>query len=121
MDVLRDGVVHGRRFRVLTRVDTVSGVSPAIAVGVSLTGERMVTILERLKGISGRPERIAIDNGPEVIAKARDAAADQNGVQREVSRPGKPTDTAFVEACNGRLRRECLNQHGFMRFMPTTA
>jgi hypothetical protein len=31
-----------------------------------------------------------------------------------VSRPGKPTDNAFIEAFNGRLRSECLNQRWFM-------
>lgn len=113
MDFLSDGLVNGRRFRVLTIVDNVSRVSPAIAVGVSLTGERVVAILERLKGTIGRPERIAIDNGPEFISKALDAWAYRNGVQLEFSRPGKPTDNAFAESFNGRLRDECLNQHWF--------
>jgi putative transposase len=113
MDFLTDGLADGRRFRVLTRVDTVSRVSPAIEVGVSLTGERVVAVLERLKGTIGRPERIAIDNGPEFISKALDAWAYQNGVQLEFSRPGKPTDNAFVGSFNGRFRDECLNQHWF--------
>ena len=30
------------------------------------------------------------------------------------SRPGKPTDKAFIEAYNGRLRAECLNTHWFL-------
>jgi putative transposase len=113
LDFLTDGLADGRRFRVLTRVDTASRVSPAIEVGVSLTGERVVAVLERLKGTIGRPERIAIDNGPEFISKALDAWAYQNGVQLEFSRPGKPTDNAFVESFNGRVRDECLNQHWF--------
>jgi len=29
------------------------------------------------------------------------------------SRPGKPTDHAFVESFNGTFRAECLNAHGF--------
>ena len=29
----------------------------------------------------------------------------------DFSRPGKPTDNAFIESFNGRLRDECLNQH----------
>jgi putative transposase len=78
-----------------------------------LTGERVVAILERLKGTIGRPERIAIDNGPEFISKALDAWAYRNRVQLEFSRPGKPTDNAFAESFNGRLRDECLNQHWF--------
>jgi putative transposase len=113
LDFLSDNLAAGRRFRVLTIVDTVSRVSPAIEVGVSLTGERVVAVLERLRRTMGRPERIAIDNGPEFISKALDAWAYRNGVQLEFSRPGKPTDNAFVESFNGRFRDECLNQHWF--------
>jgi putative transposase len=113
MDFLADSLVDGRRFRVLTRVDTVSRVSPAIEVGVSLTGERVVAVLERLKRTTGTPQRIAIDNGPEFVSKALDAWAYRNGVQLEFSRPGKPTDNAFAESFNGRFRDECLDQHWF--------
>jgi putative transposase len=111
LDFLADGLADGRRFRVLTIVDNVSRVSPALEVGHSLTGERVVAVLERLKRTAGTPERIAIDNGPEFISKALDAWAYRNGVQLEFSRPGKPTDNAFVESFNGRLRDKCLNQH----------
>ena len=30
------------------------------------------------------------------------------------SRPGKPTDNAFIEAFNGRFRQECLNENWFL-------
>jgi putative transposase len=113
LDFLTDSLADGRRFRVLTIVDHVSRVSPAIEVGSSVTGERVVGVLERLKRMVGRPERIAVDNGPEFISKALDAWAYRNGVQLEFSRPGKPTDNAFAESFNGRFRDECLNQHWF--------
>jgi putative transposase len=32
----------------------------------------------------------------------------------DFSRPGKPTDNAFIEALNGRLRAEFLNAHWFL-------
>lgn len=32
----------------------------------------------------------------------------------DFSRPGKPTDKAFVESFNGRLCDECLNTHWFL-------
>ena len=32
----------------------------------------------------------------------------------DFSRPGKPTDNAFIESFNGKFRAECLNQHWFM-------
>jgi putative transposase len=113
LDFLSDSLVDGRRFRVLTIVDNVSRVSPAIEVGVSLTGERVVSLLDQMRSTVGVPQRIAIDNGPEFISKALDAWAYQNGVQLEFSRPGKPTDNAFAESFNGRFRDECLNQHWF--------
>ena len=113
MDFLTDTLADGRRFRVLTRVDNVSRVSPAIAVEVSLTGERLVAILEQLKQTIGRPERIAVDNGPEFVSKALDAWAYRHGVQLEFSRPGKPTDNAFAESFNGHFRAECLDCHWF--------
>jgi putative transposase len=112
-DFLTDRLANGRRFRVLTIVDNVSRLSPAIEVGVSVTGERVVAVLERLRQTTGTPARIAIDNGPEFISKALDAWAYRHGVQLEFSRPGKPTDNAFAESCNGRFRDECLNQHWF--------
>ena len=32
----------------------------------------------------------------------------------DFNRPGKPTDNAFIESFNGKLRAECLNAHWFM-------
>ena len=113
LDFLSDSLVDGSRFRVLTVVDNVSRVSPAIAVGVSLTGERVVGLLEGLRATVGVPQRIAIDNGPEFVSKALDAWAYRNGVQLEFSRPGKPTDNAFAESFNGHFRAECLDCHWF--------
>ncbi len=53
-------------------------------------------------------------NGPEFAGKMLDRWADFNGVGIDVSRPGKPTDTAFSEAVNARLRAECLNASWFL-------
>lgn len=37
-----------------------------------------------------------------------------NGVRLDFSRRGKPTDNGLIEAFNGRLRAECLNENWFM-------
>jgi transposase InsO family protein len=37
-----------------------------------------------------------------------------NKVKLDFSRPGKPTDNAFIESFNGKFRQECLNQHWFL-------
>lgn len=61
----------------------------------------------------GKPKAIRCDNGPEFISKALDKWAYESGVVVDFSRRGKPTDNAFVESFNGRLREECLNTHWF--------
>uniref|UniRef100_UPI0035AF51B4 integrase core domain-containing protein n=1 Tax=Rhodoblastus sp. TaxID=1962975 RepID=UPI0035AF51B4 len=43
-----------------------------------------------------------------------DLWAYQRGVVLDFSRPGKPTDNAFIESFNGKFRAECLNAHWFM-------
>ena len=113
MDFVHDRLADGRPFRLLTLVDNFSRVSPAIECDFSLNGPRVVAVLERLKE-SGLPQTIKVDNGSEFISKALDAWAHHHGVKLEFSRPGKPTDNAFIESFNGRLRQECLNQNWFL-------
>ena len=55
-----------------------------------------------------------MDNGSEFTSKRLDQWAYLNGVQLHFSRPGKPTDNAFIEAFNGRFRQECLNENWFL-------
>jgi putative transposase len=80
LDFLTDSLVDDRRFRILTIVDNVSRVSPAIVVGFSLKGVPVVAVLEQLKGTMGLRQRIAVDNGPEFISKALDAWTYRNRV-----------------------------------------
>ena len=114
MDFVRDTRADGRAFRALTLVDACTRECPVIEVDVSLGGARVVAVLERLRISRGLPQRITVDNGPEFRSKALDAWAHQHGVQLQFSRPGKPVDNTFIEAFNGRLRDECLNQHWFL-------
>lgn len=37
-----------------------------------------------------------------------------NKVELDFSRPGKPTDNAFIESFNGKFRVECLNENWFL-------
>jgi putative transposase len=59
------------------------------------------------------PRVIRVDQGTEFVSRDLDLWA-QYGVTRDFSRPGKPTDNAFIEAFNGRFRAECLNAHWFL-------
>jgi putative transposase len=102
--------------RALTVVDNFSRVSPAIEVDYSLTGRRVVEVLERVSSSYGQPQVIKCDNGPEFVSRAVDEWAYRKGVKLQFSLPGKPTDNAYIESFNGRLRQECLDQHWFETF-----
>jgi putative transposase len=67
----------------------------------------------------GYPKTIRVDQGSEFISRNMDLWAYQHGVILDFSRPGKPTDNAFIEAFNGRLRAECLNTHWFLSLADT--
>lgn len=60
------------------------------------------------------PVLIRVDQGSEFISCDLDLWAYTRGVTLDFSRPGKPTDNAFIESFNGKFRAECLNQHWFM-------
>jgi putative transposase len=74
----------------------------------------VVKVLERIIKDHGRPRTIRVDNGPEFISKDVDLWAYWNHVTLDFSRPGKPTDNAYIESFNGRFRQECLNEHWFL-------
>ncbi len=115
MDFVMDALFDGRRFRALTLVDNFSRECLEIEVGTSLKGEDVVRVMERMKLTRGTlPQRIKVDNGSEFISKALDLWACENKVALDFSRPGKPTDNAFIESFNGSFRDECLNVNWFM-------
>jgi transposase InsO family protein len=55
-----------------------------------------------------RQRAIRVDQGTEFVSRDLDLWAYVKGVTLDFSRPGKPTDNAFIEAFNGRFRAECL-------------
>jgi putative transposase len=115
MDFVSDALFDGRRFRALTLVDNYSRECLEIEVGQSLKGKDVVRVMQRMKLVNGViPKRIKVDNGSEFISKALDRWAFENKVALDFSRPGKPTDNAFIESFNGSFRDECLNTNWFL-------
>jgi putative transposase len=76
----------------------------------SLSGLRVARELDRLIARRGRPKMIFSDNGSELTSNAILAWADQSRVAWHYIAPGKPTQNAFIESFNGRLRDELLNE-----------
>jgi putative transposase len=115
MGLVSDSLSNGQRFRALTLVDNFSRVSPAIEVDFWLTGRRAVEVLERVANSYGLRKIIKVDKGAELISKALDEWAYRKAVKLELSRVGKPTENAYIESFNGKLRQECLDQDWFER------
>lgn len=113
MDFVHDELKGGRGFRLLTIVDHFSRESVAIEIGYSLRSSDVIRALSRLKVIRGLPRIITVDNGSEFSGNELDRWAHENGVQLHFIRPGKPTENAYIESFNGRLRDECLNTNIF--------
>src|SRR5262249_236188 len=70
-----------------------------------ITASRDEVDLERQE----QAERFLVATRPDVVVVAAG-----RGVTLDFSRPGKPTDNAFIESFNGKFRAECLNAHWFM-------
>lgn len=113
LDFIHDQLTSGRKFRALTVVDVFTRESLAIEVGLRLRGEHVVEVLNRLVRQRSRPEVLFADNGAEFTGHMVDLWAYHHGTRIDFSRPGRPTDNAFIETFNGSLRDECLNVHWF--------
>jgi len=113
LDFVHDQLSNGQKFRALTVVDVFSREALAIEVGHRLRGEHVVEVLNRLVRQRRAPRYLFVDNGAEFSGHLVDLWAYHHQVRLDFSRPGKPTDNAYIETFNGSLRDECLNLHWF--------
>jgi len=113
MDFVHDQLAAGRKLRVLTVVDTWSRCSPVADPRSSCRGEDVVATLDRVCAVVGFPKTVRVDRGSEFVFRDLDLWAYRHGVVLDFSRPGTPTDNAFIEAFDGRFRQERLSAHWF--------
>src|SRR6476660_3690204 len=110
LDFVSDQLTDGRRFRILAIVDDCTRECLALVADTSLSGFRVARELDRLIVKRGKPKMIVSDNGSELTSNAILGWADQSRVEWHYIAPGKPTQNAFIESFNGRLRDELLNE-----------
>lgn len=83
--------------------------------------EKMVTPAQRREAVAhpklgriiawrGKPEAILSDIGTELTSNAILAWTDERRVEWRYIQPGKPSQNAFAESFNARLRDELLNE-----------
>jgi putative transposase len=94
-------------------IDTFTRECLATTVGPKLKSENVVETLTKIVRERGVPSRIFCDNGSEFADWITDLWAYTKRVIPAFSRPGKPTENAFIRSFNGSFRDECLNLHWF--------
>mgnify|MGYP000464330785 CR=1 FL=1 len=114
MDFMSDRLFDRRAFRILTVVDCCTREALSTATRTNFRAYQVIEELDHLVRSRGKPRSIRVDNGPEFAGRMLDQWAYLNKVELDFSRPGKPTDNAYIEAFNSRLRRECLNASWFL-------
>ncbi len=110
LDFVSDAFTDGRRFRILTVVDDFTKECVALVPDTSISGLRVTRELNKAIAERGMPKTIVSDNGTEFTSMAILEWVQGNGIDWHYIQPGKPTQNAFIESFNGKLRDEGLNE-----------
>ena len=110
---LSDVFGDARRFRILAVIDDCTRECLALVADTSISGARVARELDRAIRLSGKPGTIVSDNGTELTSQAMLDWQNRTGLAWHYIAPGKPTQNAFIESFNARLRDEMLNEELF--------
>lgn len=117
-DFMSDALWCGRRFRTFNLrtfnlIDDFNREALVIEVDLNLPAERVVRVLERVASWRGYPQKLRLDNSPEMISIALAEWAEEKGVSLEFIRPGKPMQNGFIERFNRSYREAVLDMYLF--------
>lgn len=110
LDFLSDSFTDGRRFRILAVVDDFTRECLTLVADTSLSGARVARELDLVIAARGKPITCVSDNGTELTSMAILKWSQEREIEWHYTAPGKPTQNAFIESFNGRLRDELLNE-----------
>jgi hypothetical protein len=110
LDFLSDAFADGRRFRIFAVVDDFTRECLVLVADTSLPGLRVVRELAAIVALRCRPAMCVSDNGTELTGMAVLRWCQEIRIEWHYIAPGKPTQNAFIESFNGRLRDELLNE-----------
>lgn len=113
LDFMSDALSNGRTFRTLNVIDDFNREALWIEVDTSLPAERVVRVLEHLLDWRGKPTRIRMDNGPELISLRLENWAQQRHIELLHIQLGKPAQNAYIERFNCTFREDVLDAYLF--------
>jgi len=70
LDFMRDTLYSGRILRTLNVIDEANRGALGIEVAVSISAARVITFLNQMIDLHGRPQAIRCDNGSELTSQA---------------------------------------------------
>lgn len=115
MDFMSDALMTGRRFRTFNVVDDFNREALAIEIDLNLPAPRIIRVLDRVAQQRGYPEKIRLDNGPEMTSIALADWAEEHNILLDFIKPGKPTQNSYIERFNRTYRTEVLSLYLFER------
>ena len=113
LDFVSDVLECGRKFRVLNIIDDSDRVVVALEVSISFPAKRVIRMQEKVIWLSGKPQNIRCDNGPEFISREFQEWCKGNDIQILYIQPGKPTQNSYVERFNESYRKAILDAYIF--------
>src|SRR5262249_10139230 len=121
LDFLSDAFADGRRFRILAVVDDFTRECLALVADISLSCLRVIRELDVIIPWCGWPAMALSDNGTELTGMASLRFSQERQIKWHYIAPGKPTQNAFVDSFNVRLRDELLNDTLFTSLVQARA
>ena len=103
LDVVTNELATGRRFGVLTVLDSHSRECLALEADASLPAPGVTEALDRIIMERGSPVALTLDNGAEFTSKHFERWAYTAGIQLDFIPPGKPIENSYIE-----LQRQAL-------------
>lgn len=119
LDFVHDRLLYGRKFRALSLMDEFSRNGLALEMSFSFPGRSVIAVLDDVAAIRGYPKYLRIDNGTELTSKVMQQWSEDHDIELLFIQPGKPTQNAYIESFNARVREELLNAHWFRTLAET--
>ncbi len=113
MDFMADRLMNGRRFRVLNIIDDYNRGILRIEPYLSITSERVISIIDRLIRENKKPLAIRVDNGPEFIAEILNEWCKDKDIDLRFIQPGRPMQNGYIERFNRSYRQDVLDANLF--------
>jgi len=110
MDFVFERTLDGKKHRIPTGVDHLTRENTILHSEFSFPSNKLIRFLDSLLQL---PKAFVLDNGTEFTSIAFQNWARGKEIEIHYIEKGKPTQNAFIESFNGKLRDECLNLHYF--------